>query len=692
MKWDKIGIGFVSAVFAILLYALLPLESGKYKLKIVQEDSYFRMVGRTYHDLDGDGQCEILRYKIGNPVPAITVEGPRGEIVDQWNLNGDWLDNITEQLADIDQDGFAEMMTFTYFRDSIYLHVIEPLQEGGINLHIPVDRVALYNDHQDWIVNFGPPGDINGDGTEDIYFVIKAGFTLQPRKVYVLDGRRKALMIQEDSPGNNIAFPIHLDLDGDGAMEISGMVSSTGNFEGKDAYLSDTCAWLMVYDQDLKFKGAPVPFPGRSSYLHTLAVKKGGGDLLVSIHHRKTKNQIINRIEVREWRNDSLQVVAGRDFQSEYHIQLLCADNQSEGKFILADGGHLVWLDEFLNETKRLEVKEDVFTDNYLPLDINGDGVAEQVFYSDYSRLHVLQGDFRHGVELDLGYHESMPLISTFTRDHIHYINVFRGGLNTILSYSRNIFYPFRLLIPFVSFLLYFAIFSILLGMQKRRIESRQASERQILHYQLTNVVQQLDPHFLFNALSNISSFYHKGEKDHAQSYLAKVSRLVRNTLENSERISISLKEEISFVKDYLSVEQIRMGDRLAYSIALDEVLQEQIQIPKMLVQNFTENAVKHGIRHLKERKGMIRIYSHSGHGYAELVVEDNGVGRKRAAEMSGQGTGSGLVIIGKTLDIFEKLEKVKITFRIEDLEDQNKEPAGTRVILQIPQYQRKKG
>ncbi len=153
-------------------------------------------------------------------------------------------------------------------------------------------------------------------------------------------------------------------------------------------------------------------------------------------------------------------------------------------------------------------------------------------------------------------------------------------------------------------------------------------------------MVQQLDPHFLFNALSNISSYYHKGDKEHAQSYLAKVSRLVRSTLENSERMSISLSEELAFVRDYLSVEQIRMGDNLNFGIDVEKSLVEQIQIPKMLIQNFVENAVKHGIRHLKDRAGVIRIYSERAGSLFHVIIEDNGIGRESATEIGSAGTG----------------------------------------------------
>lgn len=690
MKWEKIIIAFVSAAFAVILYILLPIESSKYRLKLVGDEANFKLAARALQDMDGDGESEIIRYKNGNPVPAITIERANGEIVNQWNLNGDWLETTKGIFADTDHDGFTEIVTVTYFQDSICLHLIEPLQAEGTFLHIPVDHVELYNDHQDWIINFGTPEDINGDGFDEIYFSVRAGFTLQPRKIYVLDGKRKELMVQKSTLGNNIAWPVCMDLDQDGVMEITGKVSAPGNLTNQEVYISDTCAWLIVYDQSLQFKAAPVSYPGSPSYLHVLPLQKEGRQLLVSCHHTKTQTRIFNRIEVREWLNDSLQIIATRDLQSEQQIFLIPIDQPGEGVFCIADGKHIIWLDEHLEEKSRLEMKGAFSPELYYPMDIDGDGLKEHIFHTDFSRLHILQADFSHGIELELGYNESSPVISTYSKGHTHYVNVYRGNQNILLAYSKNPLYPFRILILIVSFLLYYAVFSLLLGLQKRFIESRQASEKQILHYQLTNVMQQLDPHFLFNALSNISSYYHKGDQEHAQSYLAKVSRLVRTTLENSERMTISLEEEITFVRDYLSVEQIRMGDRLNYSIELDEVLQREIQIPKMLIQNFVENAVKHGIRHLKERKGEIRICSRLEKGYVEIVIEDNGVGRKRAAEIGSAGTGNGLVMVRKTLDIFEKLEKVRIVFRIEDVEDvegqvQDQEAVGTRVILSIP-------
>ena len=127
------------------------------------------------------------------------------------------------------------------------------------------------------------------------------------------------------------------------------------------------------------------------------------------------------------------------------------------------------------------------------------------------------------------------------------------------------------------------------------------------------------------------------------------------------------------------------MGDRFDYSIDVEEEIAEGVQVPKMLVQNFVENAMKHGVRHLTDRKGIVRIYSSVKNGYIQICVEDNGVGRKRAGEIGSFGTGNGLRMVEKTLKIFEKLEKARITFEIEDMYEENGFPSGTRVELKIP-------
>jgi sensor histidine kinase YesM len=230
----------------------------------------------------------------------------------------------------------------------------------------------------------------------------------------------------------------------------------------------------------------------------------------------------------------------------------------------------------------------------------------------------------------------------------------------------------------------YYLLFTCLANLQRRRIESRQSLERQVMHYQLTNVMQQLDPHFMFNALTSISSYYHKGDTAHAQSYLSRMSKLMQSTLENSEKMTISLREEIRFVRDYLTLENLRLGDQFSFNIDVEEVFMDQVQVPKMLIQNFVENALKHGILHLKDRKGLIRVYSAEKGAFLHVCIEDNGIGRKEASEISSVGNGKGLVVTQRILEILRKLKRVKISYEVVDLY-MEEVAIGTRVTIIIP-------
>ena len=89
-----------------------------------------------------------------------------------------------------------------------------------------IDRVEKFNGNDDWHVSAASPADLNGDGFEDYVISIKAGFTLRPRKLYIIDPSHKSLTVMEKEVGNNIQLPVLLDLDNDGLPEITGPTSA----------------------------------------------------------------------------------------------------------------------------------------------------------------------------------------------------------------------------------------------------------------------------------------------------------------------------------------------------------------------------------------------------------------------------------------------------------------------------------
>ena len=107
--------------------------------------------------------------------------------------------------------------------------------------------------------------------------------------------------------------------------------------------------------------------------------------------------------------------------------------------------------------------------------------------------------------------------------------------------------------------------------------------------------------------------------------------------------------------------------------------------IPKMTIQTFAENALKHGLLHL-ERNGMLLIKLSKERGFTRIVVEDNGIGRERAARLATNSTGKGLRILRGYFDYFNTYNKDKIDFYILDLFNEDGGAAGTRITVDIPE------
>ncbi len=199
----------------------------------------------------------------------------------------------------------------------------------------------------------------------------------------------------------------------------------------------------------------------------------------------------------------------------------------------------------------------------------------------------------------------------------------------------------------------------------------------------------QMNPHFIFNALTNIQSFMYLNKPVDAATYLTTFAGLMRNILDNSKKNSIPLDKEITTISNYLKLQKLRMGNKLDYTIELDEsIVPERCQIPPMLAQPFIENAIEHGIIHKKEG-GHIKIKFSLSDDLLLFEVTDDGVGREKAAELE-KGKVKVHVSMATTitkdrLKIINKKIKSKITLNIIDLKDENNNPAGTKVVITIP-------
>ncbi len=198
----------------------------------------------------------------------------------------------------------------------------------------------------------------------------------------------------------------------------------------------------------------------------------------------------------------------------------------------------------------------------------------------------------------------------------------------------------------------------------------------------------QMNPHFIFNALSSIQSFIFEKDQLLAGKYISDFAKLMRLILENSREEFVVLEKEIDTLKYYLELQKLRYEDKFEYSIAIDQAINpELIIIPPMLGQPFVENSIKHGIEK-KETKGLIQVRFIKHQEVMLLEIEDNGIGRKEALQMqqseNNKHLSLAMSITHDRLENFNARNRKKINFTIIDLEH-NGEAKGTIVRFEIP-------
>ncbi len=181
------------------------------------------------------------------------------------------------------------------------------------------------------------------------------------------------------------------------------------------------------------------------------------------------------------------------------------------------------------------------------------------------------------------------------------------------------------------------------------RIEHRlQEQEKLLMATRLDALASQINPHFLFNTLTSISSLI-RSQPETARTLIVKLSGLLRRLLRSQEHF-VTLREELEAIDEYLDIESIRFGPKLRVEklIAPDTL---EVIVPSMLLQPLVENSIKHGLSQ-KIGHGCITIRSVRENGHAIIDVIDNGVGLNRDAVDRVPGSGIGLRNVNERLRV----------------------------------------
>ena len=198
----------------------------------------------------------------------------------------------------------------------------------------------------------------------------------------------------------------------------------------------------------------------------------------------------------------------------------------------------------------------------------------------------------------------------------------------------------------------------------------------------------QMNPHFIFNCLNSINTFIVTHQTERAGMYLEKFSRLMRLVLDNSRSDQIALSSELEMLRFYVEMEQMRFEGRFGFELRVAEnVPVHSLEIPPMLVQPFVENAIWHGLLHRRSDGGnlliIMELVKNSDHEFLKITIEDNGIGRARAAELKSKSAtkhkSHGLKITADRLSLINQIYRFEATAEVEDL------TKGTRVTVRVP-------
>ncbi len=234
----------------------------------------------------------------------------------------------------------------------------------------------------------------------------------------------------------------------------------------------------------------------------------------------------------------------------------------------------------------------------------------------------------------------------------------------------------------------YYIVYKRIQHIQKRVKEENELN-RKITELENKSLATQMNPHFIFNSLNTVQQLILVKEEQQGLNYLSDFAMLMRQILENSRKPFITLREEIQFLDRYMQLEKIRFNNRFEYKIKLDENLQQdEINIPPVLLQPILENAVKYGISSIKTQ-GLINLEIYRKNGFLIATIDDNGIGinsgKDERNSLRKNKESTALKLLEERLKLTKNLKGQSGSVKITDKSSINSEKQGTIVEIQIP-------
>ena len=373
-------------------------------------------------------------------------------------------------------------------------------------------------------------------------------------------------------------------------------------------------------------------------------------------------------------------------------------DNQ--GNIILHTGNEVVKINPIVSLQTKLEINIVKLRINEKDVDVN-DLLSKQLSYSTQQISFVFRG-IKYPSAKNLRYRYKINE-EGWIKGNIVNLQSLRSGKYSILLELFNIennqiiskeihfsiappfwlSYWFLVLIILVISVLSYVIFRLRYNTLRKRQEEKTKLLVQNSELQLRSLQIQMNPHFIFNALTSIQFLVLSKNIKDTLLYMSNLASIIRSNMEIASKDYIFVSDEIKFLEKYIHIELLRFKNELEITLQ-NNCETSNILMPPMLVQPLIENAIKHGVRQGKHT-GKIRIVFSNSDTELQILVDDNGIGREASRKIQNTNrTHFGLNVIEKRMQLLNEIGKTGINkLEIND-KYENDISVGTEVIIHL--------
>jgi len=671
-------LGLIIAVPVILI---IPDLNSKYKVVLVsQEPAHSPNEYRVFfHDLNNDGhpqRINTIRNNYGQL--AIQYYKDKGGMVNQINFPDEYSSRLPNlYFGDADQNGFAEIYGFTLKGDSLMLNSAEPFYKSNnrYSCHF-ITRVGTFkNGNINISIDRFLVTDMDKDGKNELVFSVVAGYSKFPRQIFRVDPESYLVTATPDmgiEPYNYIVY----DLNQDGKMEILAGSSAAGN-------LSDSLGNLMIDDQpyligfDCGMKPIFNPVPFSSGIPNNIQVFVSNGELVIFQFNKSLEPEEIAKVFRADFTGVLKDSVGFPDMGKDFAFRAFDTGNN----FLIYAGNRI----EFLNKKAELIKTREIESSSRIYANTETKKGAPDYITADLhlKRVVAYTEEFGHNAAVNFTNETIKDIVFNAGRG-AEYFLILTDNNEYTYRFSENPLYPLKYLIYALVYLLSVLFIWLIQRIREKQLKAWFDIQNQLRNMEIKYLRMQMDPHFMFNAFNSMALLMKNGKSEDAYEPFIKFTKMIRSNFDFSERITRTLNEELQMVTHYLDINKLRFKEKLDSRITVAPDVPLNMLIPRMMLQIHVENALKHGLSKLEDI-GILNVDIVREDQGICITIEDNGVGRLKAAVSNTDSTRQGLKMLQAIYDRLNQQNKIRIIQHFIDLADDAGLPAGTRVVIHIP-------